>query len=647
MKHSSFLLHTIAALVIAVSVMSCRKPSATGINKFADTVFIQIAQFQDQRLSDSLYKFLDHENPTYRRDAALAFASIQDSVAVDALSRLLLKDSDRAVRNAAAFAIGQTSCAASAHILAQAFESEKDPDVLSTILEGYGKATKKWALTNVATDVRLSAGLGWSFYRAGLNGSVDTTVNEKAVHFLSAVFPDSTRLAVAHFFGRAAKKFDPVRDGIFSAAQHDTVAEVRMAATLALRRITHDSARTVAQHILQTDKDYRVRVSATRVFQALPSEIAKPALLDALRDKNVQVRIAASEAMRGWTSKELGKEIEDYARLTAQWRVRANLCEIALAASGGEARLAREIKKLYDVADNVYQKAALLGGLQHAPTARDFIAEKISSKNPPVIRSSAATALVAMNYQQRHDPTVPEAFASIYANGMLTGDPAVIGIFSQALSDSLLGFKGVIRDFTFLYDAKKKLSLPKDYENLQPLEAAIAYFEGRKNDEAPKNPFTHPIDWALVKHIPRDQKALVKTTRGDIVLRFFVEEAPGSVANFISLVQQKYFDHKIFHRVVPNFVIQVGCPRGDGYGNEDYAIRSEFSERRYTTGSVGMASAGKDTEGVQWFITHSPTPHLDGKYSIFAEVVSGMDVVHQMEIGDEILGVELVPALNR
>ena len=92
----------------------------------------------------------------------------------------------------------------------------------------------------------------------------------------------------------------------------------------------------------------------------------------------------------------------------------------------------------------------------------------------------------------------------------------------------------------------------------------------------------------------------------------------------------------------PIFVVQAGCNRGDGYGSEDYSIRSEFSRRRYTTGSLGMASAGKDTEATQFFITHSPTPHLDGTYSIFGEVVEGMDILHSLEVGDKILKIDLI-----
>ena len=146
----------------------------------------------------------------------------------------------------------------------------------------------------------------------------------------------------------------------------------------------------------------------------------------------------------------------------------------------------------------------------------------------------------------------------------------------------------------------------------------------------------------MVRNISKDQTALISTTKGEIIVRLFVEEAPGSVANFVSLVNKRYYDDKFFHRVVPNFVVQAGCNRGDGYGSEDYSIRSEFSRRRYATGSLGMASAGKDTEGTQWFITHSPTPHLDGAYSIFGEVVEGMDILHSLEVGDKILKIDLI-----
>jgi cyclophilin family peptidyl-prolyl cis-trans isomerase len=110
------------------------------------------------------------------------------------------------------------------------------------------------------------------------------------------------------------------------------------------------------------------------------------------------------------------------------------------------------------------------------------------------------------------------------------------------------------------------------------------------------------------------------------------------VSNFIHLAQENFYDGKVFHRIVPNFVIQGGCPRGDGYGSLEYTIQTEISpDLRYESqGMVGMASAGNHTESSQFFITHSPALHLNGNYTIFAEVIEGMDVVNTIRVGDKI-----------
>ena len=109
--------------------------------------------------------------------------------------------------------------------------------------------------------------------------------------------------------------------------------------------------------------------------------------------------------------------------------------------------------------------------------------------------------------------------------------------------------------------------------------------------------------------------------------------------NFIKLSENKFYNGTVFHRVVSNFVIQGGDPGGTGYGGPGYSIRSEFSPLTYERGMVGMASSGKDTEGSQFFITHSATPHLDGRYTIFGKVIGGMDVVDEIMTGDSVVDV--------
>jgi cyclophilin family peptidyl-prolyl cis-trans isomerase len=204
-----------------------------------------------------------------------------------------------------------------------------------------------------------------------------------------------------------------------------------------------------------------------------------------------------------------------------------------------------------------------------------------------------------------------------------------------------LNFKTEYPDAGFLKTALDKLKLPQDVETYQELQKAIAYLEGKNIPPNPQNPFSHPIDWQFVQNIPVRQLAEIQTNKGEITLELFVEDAPGTVANFVQLAQSNFFDGKNFHRVVPNFVVQGGDPRGDGWGGTDYALRSEFANLRYREGYVGMASAGKDTESCQWFITHSPTPHLDGRYTIFARVTKGLDVLHLLEVGDKIEQVKI------
>jgi cyclophilin family peptidyl-prolyl cis-trans isomerase len=133
--------------------------------------------------------------------------------------------------------------------------------------------------------------------------------------------------------------------------------------------------------------------------------------------------------------------------------------------------------------------------------------------------------------------------------------------------------------------------------------------------------------------------ATLETERGVIRIALDAVHAPRAVENFARLARSGYFDGLAFHRVVPNFVVQDGCPRGDGWGGPGYAIPCEYNPLPYEVGTVGMALAGKDTGGSQWFITLSPQPRLEGRYTVFGKVTSGMAVVERMMPGDKIVRV--------
>ncbi len=131
--------------------------------------------------------------------------------------------------------------------------------------------------------------------------------------------------------------------------------------------------------------------------------------------------------------------------------------------------------------------------------------------------------------------------------------------------------------------------------------------------------------------------AVIETNKGTVQFKFFKDDAPQTVANFIALARKKFYDGLTWHRVVPGFVIQGGCPKGDGTGGPGYTIKAEFNTRPHLRGTVAMARAfDPDSAGSQFYICLNPQPSLDGKYTVFGQVTEGMDVVQAITVGDEI-----------
>lgn len=129
----------------------------------------------------------------------------------------------------------------------------------------------------------------------------------------------------------------------------------------------------------------------------------------------------------------------------------------------------------------------------------------------------------------------------------------------------------------------------------------------------------------------------METTKGTIEIELFADAAPVTVNNFVFLTREGFYDGVSFHRVIPNFVIQGGDPTGTGRGGPGYRFQDEFTgnPHKHGTGYLSMANAGPGTNGSQFFITHSPQPHLDGRHTVFGKVTSGMDVVNSIKQGDK------------
>ena len=226
---------------------------------------------------------------------------------------------------------------------------------------------------------------------------------------------------------------------------------------------------------------------------------------------------------------------------------------------------------------------------------------------------------------------------------MESGDEGMTGLIADAISDDRTKLLDLIDSTQFLFDAKEKLKVPGQLESINAIERAIAKTRGVNNPTLTEAESVRLPNWSLFEKYNDNTMVVIKTNKGVFTIDLYLKDAPGTVLNFLGLIEDDYYDDKIFHRVVSNFVIQTGSPRGDNYGGTDYVIRSDLGPLEFNDGGyVGMASAGNDTESAQWFVTHSPTPHLNGKYSIFGKVTEGMDVVHQIMIGDTIQDIIIV-----
>ena len=127
---------------------------------------------------------------------------------------------------------------------------------------------------------------------------------------------------------------------------------------------------------------------------------------------------------------------------------------------------------------------------------------------------------------------------------------------------------------------------------------------------------------------------------GEIRLEFYPEDAPKTVENFVTLAKKGFYNGLNFHRVVPDFVVQGGCPKGDGTGGPGYQVKAEFNKQKHVRGTVAMArSQHPDSAGSQFYITYGATPHLDNNYTVFGKVVSGMEEVDRIKQGDRMTSV--------
>ena len=630
---------------------------------YADATRRRIATAQDERQTAVLLPFLQNKNPTYRAAAAEALASVQAKKAGPALLPLL-NDATPAVRRAAAFALGQTGDSAAVPALAQRLaRPEASAPARRAAYEALGRCVTKtsvskiWEIRPPGPDSAAAPGRAWALYRATLRGLATPEVVRQTTALLAqggvglAPARAGASAALARVRGQDSVLARVALPVLLEKVASDPAYFVRENCASALGRVARPAAVEAIMKAADTDADHRVRIAALRALPARAAIGIVAAIDQGLTRPLAQETLTAAEWLLRVPTDSLWANADflGYVRRAAHWRTRATLLQAALHHARAARRLvlADTIRARYQRTSNQYEKAALLTALSEDPAQFDFLAKEATlTTGPPVVPGTALAALVSLHSAKNFPAARQSDFTAALRRALAGGDVAQLATAAEALANPALVPTPQPADQAALRQAQSKLTLPREIEAWLGLQQALDKLTNApKPTPAPVGPASqHPIDWALVQRIPVGQQVRMETTKGVIVLELKVLEAPGSVASFVSLLNQHFYDGLYFHRVVPDFVAQGGDPRGDGSGSTPYNLRSEFSELVYDAGAVGLASAGKDTESCQFFFTHQPTPHLDGRYTVFAQVVQGMNVVQQLEIGDKMLRVALLPA---
>lgn len=668
-------------LVVGLLLVGCGQAPVdadenTTIFDFSDLSVQEIYKLQDQRDGKGLIPFLKDKNPTYRYIATMAFASIKDTSeatltsTISALGDALQNfNEDENIRAMAAYALGQIGSTDAVQTLLNAFEGDRSKAsflVNGHIMEAIGKCAPEKYLRFLSTapdytheDTVSNKGLAYGIYRYLVRGMSIPQGTKRMLSVLAdEKMPNSVKRIAANYFGRSKSVVFQTSEELqqfIQIAQNEKDAYTRMALALALGKIENNlMVLTALQDMYRSETDYRAKINILRSIKKYDYVDAKPIYLGALKDKNESVVIEAAEY---FFKNGIRPDVDLYYGLakdstTTNWQLKANMMGAALTnISYTRAKFRNEIsdemKVNIQLTKNPYEKGVLLECLAGFAMNYAFLEKQaFNMNNHAFARTKAIEALGNI----RKTPKLSFIFGSDYGfilkffettfkKTFETGDVALMGTVAGLLREPSLGYRYTFSDdYRFLINAKSKLKLPKEIETYQEIQRTIDYFAGKEDEQTePEKKYNHPIQWENLQALTLESKAIIETTKGNITFSLYPVEAPGSVSNFVELAKKGFYDGKAFHRVVPNFVVQGGCPRGDGWGSLDYTIRSELSQLKYDDeGWVGMASAGNDTEGTQWFITHSPAPHLDGRYTIFAKVTDGMKVAHRLTIGDKI-----------
>ena len=628
--------------------------------RYEDPVFQRISEHEYNGSIDSLFKYLNSADPTYRYLAARSFASLHDNSALDTLYTML-DDTIVKVRAIAAHAIGQMRNTGSEEFLLRGFRQRDtmsvDNNANAEIIEAIGKISDLEMAKHLINakgyrnnDTLLIEGRMKSLYEFTLRNINSPEITQFVVDAIrNPDYTQKARLYGAHYLARSSElDIERQKFQIAEAFVREQDVFIKMALATALRHTNDAEIQTILLEQLSLDQDYRVKCNIIRTLKGYAYINSIEKILSELKSNNIHIARCACNYIKDAGLKEDVIVYRQYTRDPAvDSLVKPELFSAIMdvlpyyyTKTNNATRW--QIQQAFEKTSDPYIKREYLNAMGKDPESYTYLIKFAEEANDTILHTTAIEALTQIlahpefnliykTYSRFHRKKILEFLLEKFEDA----DEGVAGTIALGIADENTGISELIDSTQFLISAREKFNNPGQIETIHAIDNALARLRGVSQARLTRIEKASIPQWYTFEE--QNVKAIIKTDKGLIEMNLLYKEAPGAVNNFITLVNENYFDDKVFHRVVPNFVIQTGSPRGDNYGGKDYVIQSNVANAYYDDeGFVGMASAGLHTESTQWFITHSPTPHLNGRYTIFGKVTKGMKVVHDIQVGDKI-----------